>query len=93
MLAVHQDNAEKSIGHMLQDLVGAIPASLVFVGHRLGLYGVVHWLQDEWRRDAAIRELNRLDDHYLDDVGIDRNDIDWIVDATVKRLRESRYDV
>jgi len=86
MLVVHQSNAEKSIGQMLQDLVGAIPASLVFIGHRLGLYRVVHWLQDERRRGAAIRELNRLNDHHLDDVGINRNDIDWTVDVSFHRM-------
>jgi Domain of unknown function (DUF1127) len=46
--------------------------------------------QDEVLRIAAIDELNRLNDHYLEDVGINRNDIGSIVDATVKRLRESR---
>ena len=53
-------------------------------------YKVAGWCQDEVLRIAAIDELNRLNDHYLDDVGINRNDIGLIVDATVKRLRESR---
>jgi hypothetical protein len=53
-------------------------------------YKVTGWCQDEVLRIAAIDELNRLNDHYLEDVGIDRNDIGSIVDATVERLRESR---
>ncbi|WP_189401829.1 MULTISPECIES: DUF1127 domain-containing protein [unclassified Mesorhizobium] len=58
------------------------------VGRVLGK--LVGWCQDEVFRIAAIDELNRLNDHYLEDVGIDRSDIGPIVDATVKRLRESR---
>ncbi|TIT75241.1 MAG: DUF1127 domain-containing protein [Mesorhizobium sp.] len=58
------------------------------VGRVLGK--LVGWCQDEVFRIAAIEELNRLNDHYLEDVGIDRSDIGPIVDATVKRLRESR---
>ena len=53
-------------------------------------YKVAGWCQDEVLRIAAIDELNRLNDHYLEDVGINRNDIGSIVGATVKRLRESR---
>ena len=54
------------------------------------LYKVTGWCQDEVLRIAAIDELNRLNDHYLEDVGIDRNDIGSTVDATVEHLRESR---
>ena len=53
-------------------------------------YKVTGWCQDEVLRIAAIHELNRLNNHYLEDVGIDRNDIGSIVDAKVERLRESR---
>jgi hypothetical protein len=53
-------------------------------------YKVTGWCQDEVLRIGAIHELNRLNNHYLEDVGIDRNDIGAIVDATVERLRESR---
>jgi len=53
-------------------------------------YNVTGWCQDEVLRIAAIDELNRLNDHYLEDLGIDRNDIGSIVDATVERLRENR---
>ena len=86
MFAVDQDRVSKSI----KDLAGAFLGRLVHVGSRLGFFKVVRWLQDEWRRGVAIRELNRLNDHYLDDIGIDRSDIDSFVDTMVKRLRESR---
>lgn len=90
MLAVNQDKVEKPIGHMLQDLGGAFLVPLIFFGRRLGIYRAVCWLQDERRRTALINELNRLDDHYLRDVGIERCDIDTIADTMVRRLRESR---
>jgi len=89
MLAVNQNRVERSIGYLRPDLGGAFPAALALIGNRL--YRVVCWLQDERRRGAAIRELNRLNDHYLDDVGINRSDIDWFADDMVKRLRNSRY--
>ena len=54
------------------------------------LWKVAGWWQDEVLRIAMINELNRLNDHYLEDAGIDRSDIGSIVDATVKHLRESR---
>ncbi|KUM25794.1 hypothetical protein AU467_24830 [Mesorhizobium loti] len=52
-------------------------------------YKVAFWCQGEVLRIATINELNRLNDHYLEDVGIDRDDICLIVDAMVKR-RASR---
>lgn len=45
--------------------------------------------QDKRRRRVMIRELNRLNDYYLDDIGISRNDIDAIVDKT---QRESQNE-
>jgi len=88
MLAVNQDKMEKSIGHMLQDLGGAFLAPLALIGNGLGFYKVICWLQDEWRWNATIRELNRLNDHYLDDIGIRRSYINLRDDELVKRLRE-----
>lgn len=90
MLAVHQAKAEKSIGQMLQDLGGAFLPPLALIGNRLGFYQVICWLRDEWRRSVVIRELSRLNDYCLHDIGIDRSDIDVIADAMVKRLREGR---
>lgn len=89
MLAVNQDKIDKSV---VQNLGSAFLAPLVFIGHWLGFYRAVHWLQDEGRRNATIRELSLLSDHYLNDVGIKRSDIDSIADEMVKRLREGVYD-
>jgi uncharacterized protein YjiS (DUF1127 family) len=91
MFALDQGNVDKSI-RRLQDLGSAFLAHLPDIGSRLGFHKVIRWLQDEWRRGAVIRELNRLNDHYLDDIGINRNDIDSIADTMVKRLRESRNE-
>jgi uncharacterized protein YjiS (DUF1127 family) len=86
MFAADQDSSAKSIAYMLKDLAGTSPVRQAHVDGRLG-FRVIRWLQDERRRRMAIRELNQLNDHYLDDIGISRNDIDPIVD---KSLRESQ---
>ena len=90
MLAVNQDNVEKSVGQMLQGLAGALVGPLVFVGRRLGIWETICWFQDERRRAAMIHELSRLNDHYLRDVGIYRSEIEEVADAMVRRRRESR---
>jgi uncharacterized protein YjiS (DUF1127 family) len=90
MPTVHQDQVEKSVAHLLYDLAGAFVALLVYIGYWSGLYRAVHWLQDEWRRNALIRELSGISDYYLNDVAINRSEIDEVADVTVKRLRESR---
>jgi len=64
---------------------GPRPVSAAF-----SIYKVAGWCQDEVLRIAAIDELNRLNDHYLEDVGINRNDIGSIVDATGSACGESR---
>jgi uncharacterized protein YjiS (DUF1127 family) len=53
-------------------------------------YEIACWIHDEIRRSAAIGELSRLNDHYLADVDINRNDIESIVDTMVKCLRENQ---
>ena len=83
MLAPSQEKA-------LQDIAGAVFAPLGSIGDVLGLR-IFRWLQDERLRSATIRELNRLNDDYLDDIGIERRDIRPIVNALVKRMRERRY--
>jgi uncharacterized protein YjiS (DUF1127 family) len=90
MLAVSQDKVIKSVSHVLNGIAGAVFAPLGFIGDELGLK-VFRWLQYERLRNATIRELNRLNDDYLDDIGIKRRDIRPIVNAMVKRLRERRY--
>ena len=54
-------------------------------------YKLFRWLRDEKLRYTTIRELHRLNDDYLDDIGIKkRSDIRPIANALVKRLRERR---
>lgn len=48
----------------------------------------LRWLIDRRRRAQAIRELNRLSDRHLLDIGIAaRGDIEAIVEAMVRRRR------
>ena len=84
MLAVDQDRIEKSISHVLQDVGGALLAPLALICN--GSYRVIRWLQDEWRLNATNRELSRLNERYLDDIGI-RRSIDLRHDELIKRLR------
>jgi uncharacterized protein YjiS (DUF1127 family) len=73
-------------------LADAFLAPLRFIGGGLGLDRAFRWLQEERLRIAAIRELDRLNDDYLDDIGIKRKDIRPIVSAMVKRIRDRRCD-
>lgn len=45
-------------------------------------------LMDQWRRTAVIRQLNRLSDHHLRDIGIERGEIESVAEDMVKRRRE-----
>lgn len=92
MIAVDQDQPGTFTARRLQDFGGAVLAPLAVIGNRLGFCKAICWLQDERWRGAVIRELNRLNDHYLDDIGVNRSDIDSIVDAMVRRRRERRYE-
>ena len=87
MSGTNQDKADRSIGRVLKDVGGAFLERLVFIGDQLGLFNVLRWLQVEWRLNAAIRELSRLNDHYLDDIGIERSSIDLRENELIKRLR------
>jgi len=87
MFPTNQDKADGSIGRVLTDAGGAFLERLVIIGGQLGLFNVFRWLQDEWRLNAAIRELSRLNDHYLDDIGIGRSSIDLREDELRKCLR------
>ena len=42
-------------------------------------------LADQWERARVIRELRRLGDHHLQDIGIARADIEGIADAMIRR--------
>ena len=87
MLSANHDKADRSIGRVLKDVGGAFLEQLVFIGDELGLFSVFRWLQDGWRLNAAIRELSRLDDHCLDDIGVRRSSINLRDDELIKRLR------
>jgi uncharacterized protein YjiS (DUF1127 family) len=51
------------------------------------LYRVGRWIRDEWRLNAAIRELRRLNDDYLDDIGVKRRHLDLREKTLIERLR------
>jgi len=76
---------------MLQDVAGSLFVPLRFIGSGLGVYKIFRWLQDEKIRIATIRELHRLNDDYLDDIGIKRKNIRPIVSAMVRRTRIRRW--
>lgn len=90
MLAIDHDNVEYSTGSVLPLIGHRVVAPLTFIGRRLGLDRVVHWIQDEMARAALVRELSQLNDRYLRDIGIHRADIDEIGDEMVRRRRKSR---
>src|SRR5215510_330819 len=91
MLAIDHDNVEYPTS-VLPKIRRGIVAPLMFIGRRLGLDRVVNWIQDEMARASAVRELSRLDDHYLRDIGIHRADIDDIADEMVMCRFNSRAD-
>jgi len=86
MFAVNQDKADESPGRTLKDLRGALLAQLAVIDDRFGVCRIFGWLRDEARRNAMMRELNLLDDHCLDDLGL-RRPFDQRTDDLVKRLR------
>jgi uncharacterized protein YjiS (DUF1127 family) len=51
---------------------------------------LVRRLGDEWRRRAIIRELQRLDDRLLRDIGISRGEIEEFTDAMLTAHRQSQ---
>ena len=88
MLARHK--LALSIGRLQQESTGTLLTQQGFIS--VHLYKLFSWLRDEKLRYATIRELDRLNDDYLDDIGIKkRSDIRPIVSAMVKRRRERRY--
>jgi uncharacterized protein YjiS (DUF1127 family) len=93
MFAVARDRVDSCVGGMLQDVAGTLYASLRFIGNGLGLGRILRRLQDEKIRIKTIRELNRLNDDYLDDIGIKRKDIRPIVNAMMRRMRNRRRNL
>ena len=51
---------------------------------------LVHWLRSKWHRRAIIRQLQRLDDRLLRDIGINRNEIEAFTDAMLTAHRQSQ---
>ena len=83
MFAVHQDNADQSVGRVANYLGNVFS---VFADARLNSGWPFRWLQEQARRNATIRGLNLLSDHYLDDLGAKRR-VDLRTDDLVRRLR------
>ena len=54
------------------------------------LAAAVDRLAGHWRRRAAIRALHRIGDRDLRDIGIDRGEIDSIVDDLMERRLRAR---
>jgi len=48
---------------------------------------MLSWFWAQWRRREIIRVLNKVDDRLLQDAGIERGDIEEIVDTLVARWR------
>jgi uncharacterized protein YjiS (DUF1127 family) len=48
---------------------------------------VMSWTWVQWRRREIIRVLNKVDDHLLRDVGIERGGIEEFVDTLIARWR------
>ena len=45
------------------------------------------WIWLQWRRREIIRTLEKVDDHLLRDVGIERGEIETFVDTLIARWR------
>ena len=48
---------------------------------------LLSWFWVQWRRREIIRALNKVDDRLLQDAGIERAEIEEIVDALIARWR------
>ena len=48
---------------------------------------MLSWFWVQWRRREIIRALNKVDDRLLQDAGIERGEIEEIVDTLVTRWR------
>ena len=48
---------------------------------------LMSWFWVQWRRREIIRVLNKVDDRLLQDAGIERGEIEEIVDTLVARWR------
>lgn len=86
MFAVNQDKTDESPGQTPKDFRGALPVPLAVIDDWFGVARIFRWLRDEAQHSALMRELNLLNDHCLDDLGV-RRPFDQRTDDLVKRLR------
>jgi uncharacterized protein YjiS (DUF1127 family) len=85
-------SAQVARAQALRGLVGA-----VLRGLRTAAWAVAATAGKWWRayalrreRNAAVRELHALDDRTLKDIGINRSEIEWVVDGQdATRLRDA----
>jgi uncharacterized protein YjiS (DUF1127 family) len=61
------------------------PAGSLDLTHKIAR--LMSWIWVQWRRREIIRTLNMVDDRLLLDAGIERGNIEEIVDALVARWR------
>jgi hypothetical protein len=85
MSAVKQDKVAKPVGHIASVAFLALPA---FIGDSFNR--IFCWLRDEWQLNATIRQLSELDDHILDDIGVNRLSLALKHPELIKLLREGR---
>ena len=88
MLGTSGARIEKSVAHRAPGPSSSLLAPLIFI--RTLLCEVSCWVRDEWRLSTAIRRLSRLNDDYLDDIGIKRRHLDLRGETLIKRLRTGR---
>ena len=92
MLAFSQDKLAKPASYIPSHIIDAFLGPLASIVDGLRRCKMFLWLQDKKLRYTTIRELDRLNDDYLDDIGIKkRSDIRPIAKALVKRRREIRH--
>ena len=84
--------AQVARAQALRDLVGAALRGLRTAAGAVAATAGKWWRAYALRRErnAAVRELHALDDRELKDIGINRSEIEWVVDGEdATRLRDA----